>query len=670
MRSSEGFESRSKVGIVCVSLGLGLTACPTGETTRNDEFGLTDTDDESTDNNNPETESGSNDNPTTDDTTDDPTEDTNDDPTEDTNDDPTEDTNDDPTDPTEGGECGNGVIENDEQCDTGELDGETCETQGFGGGGLTCAADCTIDTSQCTNCGNGMVDDEEECDGADLGANATCFDLNLGTVNEPLGCNADCTYNFGMCSGCGDAVINDPEECEPAGPLLDKDELNGATCASQGFDDGLLACTAGCTFNTDSCYICGDAVQQGQEACDGADFADKTCADFLSVSMAPFEAGSLSCIDDCTIDTSNCSLCGDGVVTGAEVCEPGLLEGETCQSQGYDDGVLSCNADCSGYDVSSCTDCGDGAIEGNEQCEGNDLAGETCSTLGFAGGGTLSCTDSCVFDTNQCTNDFCGDGTVNGGDQCDCGNQGANCTAAQLDNESCVSQGYDGGTLTCNSPNNCLLNVSGCYECGDGTINPGEQCDGANLGGQTCVSQGFAGGGTLTCNGSCGFNTAQCISIPNPYTACVNPNLQITGVGPGINNPSIINIPFAETVTDVDVSINALHTWPGDVSMRLIHGGVTRYMLDRPGVPVSTYGCSTPDIAVALDDEGNGGTVENVCAGVSPGIFSPPPRTSNQLLNGFDNLSTSGNWNLVIDDAYAAADNGTLTQWCVTISWQ
>ncbi|NJK33391.1 MAG: hypothetical protein HC927_13870 [Deltaproteobacteria bacterium] len=29
-----------------------------------------------------------------------------------------------------------------------------------------------------------------------------------------------------------------------------------------------------------------------------------------------------------------------------------------------------------------------------------------------------------------------------------------------------------------------------------------------------------------------------------------------------------------------------------------------------------------------------------------------------------------GNWSLVIDDTYAAGDNGTLTQWCVTIAWQ
>jgi hypothetical protein len=47
--------------------------------------------------------------------------------------------------------------------------------------------------------------------------------------------------------------------------------------------------------------------------------------------------------------------------------------------------------------------------------------------------------------------------------------------------------------------------------CGNGSIDSGEQCDGSNLGGQTCVSRGYAGG-TLTCNSNCAFNTSACAS--------------------------------------------------------------------------------------------------------------------------------------------------------------
>lgn len=45
--------------------------------------------------------------------------------------------------------------------------------------------------------------------------------------------------------------------------------------------------------------------------------------------------------------------------------------------------------------------------------------------------------------------------------------------------------------------------------CGNGVVESGEQCDGTNLNGQTCVSRGFTGG-TLSCSGSCTFNTASC----------------------------------------------------------------------------------------------------------------------------------------------------------------
>lgn len=45
--------------------------------------------------------------------------------------------------------------------------------------------------------------------------------------------------------------------------------------------------------------------------------------------------------------------------------------------------------------------------------------------------------------------------------------------------------------------------------CGDESIGVGEQCDGSSLGGASCVSLGY-GGGSLSCSGSCSFNTTAC----------------------------------------------------------------------------------------------------------------------------------------------------------------
>ena len=47
--------------------------------------------------------------------------------------------------------------------------------------------------------------------------------------------------------------------------------------------------------------------------------------------------------------------------------------------------------------------------------------------------------------------------------------------------------------------------------CGDGAIQTDESCDGSNLNSQTCSSQGFSGG-TLSCNSNCTFNTSACTS--------------------------------------------------------------------------------------------------------------------------------------------------------------
>jgi len=48
--------------------------------------------------------------------------------------------------------CGDGVVDSAEYCDGNNLDGETCESQGFSGGGtLGCSSACDFDTSQCSS---------------------------------------------------------------------------------------------------------------------------------------------------------------------------------------------------------------------------------------------------------------------------------------------------------------------------------------------------------------------------------------------------------------------------------------------------------------------------------------------------------------------------------------
>ena len=52
--------------------------------------------------------------------------------------------------------CGNGIIQDEESCDSGNLGGESCASLGLGEGLLQCDAfTCTLDTSMCTGGGTG-----------------------------------------------------------------------------------------------------------------------------------------------------------------------------------------------------------------------------------------------------------------------------------------------------------------------------------------------------------------------------------------------------------------------------------------------------------------------------------------------------------------------------------
>ena len=72
--------------------------------------------------------------------------------------------------------CGNGQLDPDEVCDGEKLGEETCLSQGFKSGQLTCSADCTLDTSACSQ-------DEYCIPACDANACESCFS---GT------CTSDC----------------------------------------------------------------------------------------------------------------------------------------------------------------------------------------------------------------------------------------------------------------------------------------------------------------------------------------------------------------------------------------------------------------------------------------------------------------------------------------------
>jgi hypothetical protein len=132
------------------------------------------------------------------------------------------------------------------------------------------------------------------------------------------------------------------------------------------------------------------------------------------------------------------------------------------------------------------------------------LGRKSCVSLGYTGG-NLKCQSSCVFDTSACTGpepSVCGNGILEGSEVCDTNN---------LNGQTCGSLGYDAGYLSCY---NCKFNINYCTKiqdniCGNKVLDKGEQCEVGTLNGYTCSKLGFTSG-TLGCNSSCQFNLSGC----------------------------------------------------------------------------------------------------------------------------------------------------------------
>ncbi|MBU1240011.1 hypothetical protein KKF84_22540 [Myxococcota bacterium] len=203
--------------------------------------------------------------------------------------------------------------------------------------------------------------------------------------------------------------------------------------------------------------------------------------------------------------------CGDGVLDTGEVCDGVLLGGETCGTLGFYGGALICSTSCE-LDTSDCEPhgfCGDTVKQDQEECEGAQLGGVSCMTLGYDYG-DLACNEECAFDRTGChtVSTLCGNGTVDT-------SEGEVCDGDNLNGQTCLSFGYTGGELSCNSY--CELDTTACTgseTCGDGLVQTenGEECDGSILT-STCTENGYESTDTVICSPGCTWDLSNCSEL-------------------------------------------------------------------------------------------------------------------------------------------------------------
>lgn len=214
-----------------------------------------------------------------------------------------------------GGPCGNGFLDPEEQCDDGNtVSGDGCNA--------LCQVEanwiCPVPGQPCQNiaiCGNGVLTSNETCDDGNTvsgdGCSADCQTIEPGWVclapGKPCspGCNGGFVVSGGKCPNsvlpavCGDGFVEAGEQCDSGS--LNNDSLYGG-------------CTTQCKLGPH----CGDGIVQAPlEQCD------------LGGANGNMSLGA----NGCTAGCMNQHFCGDGIVDTnlGEQCDLGANNGQPGQ---------------------------------------------------------------------------------------------------------------------------------------------------------------------------------------------------------------------------------------------------------------------------------------------------------------------------------------------------
>jgi len=155
--------------------------------------------------------------------------------------------------------------------------------------------------------------------------------------------------------------------------------------------------------------VCGNNERQGWEVCDGVDLNGETCND-----QGYSNSGSLSCGVTClSFNISGCTTtCNDGNIEPTETCD---MNNQSCTINNYQ-GNQSCNSTCNGWQ--NCIPyeiCGDTIINGLEECDTTTM--DTCISNSYDGG-SLTCGIDCNFNFTQCTTTN-NNGLISPAEECD-----------------------------------------------------------------------------------------------------------------------------------------------------------------------------------------------------------------------------------------------------------
>ena len=280
--------------------------------------------------------------------------------------------------------------ETDPGADSGESSSETDADETESG----------TDEPMLLDCGNGSIEDGEQCDGLELGG-VSCTDVDSAYTAGDLACGATCTFDETGCAlqpGASQIRINElTSDSVAQGPFAtdfaDAIEIHNSgegvadISGYQLSDDPMLPIDRTYVFPDGTTLDPGDYIvltavdpdtMEGDYPFGISDSSEET------ITLADANGGE---VDSVLIDGFKAVVSYCRVPDGSgpwELCEQTFGEANQLAT----------------------TACGNGVIEADEACDSGDLDDTDCAGVGLGfTAGALACSGQCLFDARACTTD-------------------------------------------------------------------------------------------------------------------------------------------------------------------------------------------------------------------------------------------------------------------------